>query len=85
MISRGQQRRLDYIAAGKCPCCAGREDLIPGMHFGLACQRKSQAKGGHRKPKPAVLLVPGASVWDPQPDGLTRAIRQAEQDLQAVG
>lgn len=85
MISRHQQRRLELLAQGLCPCCAGKNPIIPGFHFCAFCQIKSRNRLSHKRKKPALpgaLPTEAGSFWDPHPDGLTMAIRQAEQDLQ---
>jgi len=71
------------LAKGKCPSCAGAEDLIPGLQYGPACrakqcelQRKRRARLALTTPPP-----PDASVWDIPLDGLALALAQAEADL----
>ena len=87
MSARHQASRKAFIAAGKCPECAGREDLIPGKHYGAECQARTKARrhpvSRARIPAPDQAQDP-RTVWDRLDDlwaTLGGYIAEAEQDL----
>ena len=86
MAIRHQNRRAELIADGKCPLCAGREDLITGRFYGVKCRAKQlQNKVDQRKrqeaPPTPLDIDPGRSVWDVPVDGLALALAETDAHL----
>lgn len=97
MSRRHEERRRTLLEAGKCPMCAGREDILPGLKWGAKCKaqnalrvRPSEAKGLKRSPIGRQPELPSEyvpadtrTIWEILETGteLDRAIKEAEMDL----